>query len=230
MAAAATHRRDNLAAAFVGAVATAAVMLWLQQRQRNESGALEASLAHASLLQPCYTVPSSEAGSSSEESNELDKTKVHELRRAHFCGALSVSYANRTPLMIVRGRGSKLYDEAGIEYLDTRNNVAHVGHSHPTVVAAMATQAAQINTNTRYLHPNIVRLADELLARCPKPLSKVFFVNSGSEANDLALRLARVFTGKQDVICVEVIFSCPRCNSHTLRTTRIAGLSLVPYS
>jgi 4-aminobutyrate aminotransferase-like enzyme len=203
MSTVAAHRRDNLAAALVGAVATAAAMWWWQQRRKSNSDALHACLEQASLSQPCYTAPSMKRESSSEE-KQLDKAKVHELRRDHFCGALSVSYANRTPLMLVRGRGSKLYDEQDVEYLDTRNNVAHVGHSHPKVVAAMAIQAAQINTNTRYLHPNIVRLAEKLLARCPKPLSKVFIVNSGSEANDLALRVARVFTGKQDVICVEV--------------------------
>ena len=147
---------------------------------------------------PCYDDPRGGG-----EKDALDKAAILSMRREHCSAAQSVSYANRDPLLIVRGRGSKLYDEAGKEYLDTRNNVGHVGHSHPRVVAAVAAQAAAINTNTRYLHPNHVRLAHALLKRCPRPLERVFFVNSGSEANDLALRLARTYTGKRDVIVVE---------------------------
>jgi len=202
MATTAAHRRDNLAAALAGA-ATVAALWWWQRRRDFASATLAACLERAACAPPSYAAPAS-SSSGDEPALELDKAAVHALRQKHFCGAQSVSYANRAPLMLVRGRGSKLYDEQGLEYLDTRNNVAHVGHSHPHVVAAVATQAAQINTNTRYLHPNLVVLAARLLQRCPKPLAKVFFVNSGSEANDLALRLARAFTGKQDVVCVQV--------------------------
>ena len=114
-------------------------------------------------------------------------------RRRHFCPAQSISYANTDPLLIVEGRGARLIDEAGRSFLDTRNNVAHVGHAHPRVAAAVSEQVAQLNTNTRYLHPNVCALARRLLDTMPAPLRDgvVFFVNSGSEANDLALRLAR---------------------------------------
>lgn len=97
--------------------------------------------------------------------------------------------------MIRQGRGSRLFDERGQSYLDTRNNVCHIGHAHPAVAEVVAAQLSVLNTNTRYLHPTMVQLAKELLETFPPPLSKVFFVNSGSEANDLALRLARAYSG-----------------------------------
>ncbi len=122
-------------------------------------------------------------------------------RQINLSKALSLSYDN--PLHIVRGQGQFLYDPQGTVYLDCVNNVCHVGHSHPRVVAALAEQAAALNTNTRYLHENIVRLAERLSATMPGPLSVCFFVNSGSEANDLALRLARAYTGQKDMLVLE---------------------------
>jgi 4-aminobutyrate aminotransferase-like enzyme len=83
------------------------------------------------------------------------------------------------------------------------NNVAHVGHAHPHVVDAIARQAALLNTNTRYLHPTILEYAERLAATFPEPLSMVYFTNSGSEANELALRIARTATGRRDVIAVD---------------------------
>ncbi len=122
--------------------------------------------------------------------------------RRNFIGpSLSLSY--RTPLCIVRGFMQYLYDEEGRRYLDAINNVAHVGHSHPRVVDAIRRQAAVLNTNTRYLHENIVRYAERLCARLPEPLRMCFFVNSGSEANDLALRLARAHTRRRDVVVLD---------------------------
>jgi 4-aminobutyrate aminotransferase-like enzyme/Ser/Thr protein kinase RdoA (MazF antagonist) len=114
---------------------------------------------------------------------------------------LSLSYDR--PLRIVRGLGAHLYDDLGRSYLDSVNNVAHVGHAHPHVVAAGARQMAVLNTNTRYLHDEVLRYAERLTATLPDPLSVCFFVNSGSEANDLALRLIRTATGRQDMVCVE---------------------------
>lgn len=115
--------------------------------------------------------------------------------------ALSLAY--REPLHIVRGRGAYLYDADGREYLDLVNNVAHVGHCHPRVVEAGARQMAALNTNTRYLHGSIVDYARRLAATLPDPLHVCFFVNSGSEANDLALRLAAAHTGREDVIVLD---------------------------
>jgi 4-aminobutyrate aminotransferase-like enzyme/Ser/Thr protein kinase RdoA (MazF antagonist) len=124
-----------------------------------------------------------------------------EARRARLGPSLSLSY--RRPLEIVRGRGQFLFDRGGRAYLDCVNNVCHVGHSHPKVVAALAGQAAILNTNTRYLHPAVVEYARRLTATMPEPLRVCYFVNSGSEANELAVRIARAVTGRRDVIVVE---------------------------
>jgi 4-aminobutyrate aminotransferase-like enzyme len=112
-------------------------------------------------------------------------------------GHSSCRYNNTNPLLLVSGQNQYLTDEAGVQYLDTRNNVCHVGHANPVVAEAVCRQVRVLNTNTRYLHPNHVLLAKRLLATFPGALAtgKVFFVNSGSEANDLALRLARAHTG-----------------------------------
>lgn len=104
------------------------------------------------------------------------------------------------PLHVVRGEGVWLYDADGQPYLDVYNNVASVGHSHPQVVAAIARQAAVLNTHTRYLHDGIVDYAERLLATLAMPGYQAMFTCSGSEANDLALRLAGSVTGGQGVI------------------------------
>ncbi|WP_434621147.1 aspartate aminotransferase family protein [Tabrizicola sp. M-4] len=105
-----------------------------------------------------------------------------------------------TPVHLVRGEGVWLYDPDGRAYLDTYNNVASVGHAHPRVVAAMAGQAAVLATHTRYLHDGVLAYAERLLAYFPAALSHVMFTCTGSEANDLALRLARAATGGTGVI------------------------------
>jgi 4-aminobutyrate aminotransferase-like enzyme/Ser/Thr protein kinase RdoA (MazF antagonist) len=122
-------------------------------------------------------------------------------RRRRLGRNLSLAY--RRPLKIVRGWMQHLYDEAGRAYLDTFNNVPLVGHSHPRVVRAAQEQLALLNTNTRYLHDNPVRYAERLTALLPEPLRVCYFVSSGSEANELALRLARARTGRDDVIVLE---------------------------
>ena len=132
---------------------------------------------------------------------ERDASAILRRRRANLSATLSVSYAE--PLEIVDGDGANLVDASDRCWLDLVNNVAHVGHAHPRVVAALADQAGRLNTNTRYLHPLIVEYARRLLATLPDPLSVVFFVNSGSEANDLALRLARTATGREPVVALD---------------------------
>ena len=123
-------------------------------------------------------------------------------RRDLIGPSLSVSY--RRPLTIVRGWMQHLYDADGRAYLDAVNNVPHVGHCHPRVVEAGRRQMAVLNTNTRYLHERLVQYAERLSATLPEPLRVCFFVNSGSEANELALRLARGVTGSRDTIVVDV--------------------------
>lgn len=126
---------------------------------------------------------------------------IAERRPIVLSQALSLAYSR--PLHIVRGEGAYLYDADGRQYLDLVNNVAHVGHCHPRVVAAGARQMAQLNTNTRYLHQSVIDYAGRLAATFPDPLHVCFFVNSGSEANDLALRLAAAHTGSDDVIVLD---------------------------
>lgn len=131
----------------------------------------------------------------------LNKAEILEKRQTHLGKSLSISY--QQPLHIVRGYWAWLYDTTGRRYLDTVNNVPHVGHQHPEVVRTAQGQIGLLNTNTRYLHEEIVRLAEELLATMPDDLSVVHFVNSGSEANELALRMARASTGHQDMIVLK---------------------------
>ncbi|AYC34964.1 aspartate aminotransferase family protein [Pseudomonas cavernae] len=104
------------------------------------------------------------------------------------------------PLHTVRGEGVWLYDAQGRRYLDAYNNVASVGHCHPRVVEAICTQAAHLNTHTRYLQEGILDYAEQLLATFSAGLDRVMFTCTGSEANDLALRIARHFTGGEGVI------------------------------
>lgn len=125
-------------------------------------------------------------------------------RRRLLGPSLSLSY--RSPLHIVRGEGAHLFDAGGRAYLDCVNNVAHVGHAHPRVVEAGITQMRVLNTNTRYLHENIVRYAERLTAHLPDHLEVCYFTNSGSEANELALRLARAATGRAEVATVDVAY------------------------
>jgi 4-aminobutyrate aminotransferase-like enzyme/Ser/Thr protein kinase RdoA (MazF antagonist) len=129
------------------------------------------------------------------------KEEILSLRRQYLGPTLSISY--RKPLKLVRGFRQYLYDENGQVYLDAVNNVPHVGHCHPRVVRAAQDQMAVLNTNTRYLHDNLVEYALRLSETLPEPLRVVFFVCSGSEANDLALRLAWTHTGKKDVIVID---------------------------
>ncbi|MBW3534012.1 MAG: aminotransferase class III-fold pyridoxal phosphate-dependent enzyme [Gemmatimonadetes bacterium] len=131
--------------------------------------------------------------------------------------SLSVSY--RRPLHVVRGWMQRLYDVEGQPYLDGVNNVAHVGHAHPRVVEALRRQAAVLNTNTRYLHELLLEYARRLTATMPDPLRVCFFTCSGSEANELALRLARVHTGRRDVVVLDAAYHG--------NTTSLIGMS--PY-
>ncbi|OWR45577.1 alanine--glyoxylate aminotransferase 2-like [Danaus plexippus] len=132
----------------------------------------------------------------------MPKSETIKLREKHI-GAACQLFFRSSPLKIVRGVAQFMYDETGERYLDCINNVAHVGHCHPHVVEAGRNQMSLISTNNRYLHDEIVMLAERLVKTMPEPLSVCFFVNSGSEANDLALRLARVHTKRKDVITLD---------------------------
>ncbi len=148
----------------------------------------------ATALKILQSAPTSHEG-------ELSQQQILDKRRRHIGKSLSISYTE--PLTIVKGRGAWLFDESGRGYLDGVNNVCHVGHCHPKVVDAAQQQIAALNTNSRYLHPHLARYAERLTDLFPDPLNVCFFVNSGSEANELALRLARTFTGRRNIIAMD---------------------------
>jgi len=123
----------------------------------------------------------------------------------------------REPVEFVRGERAHLFTADGTDYLDAYNNVPSVGHAHPRVVAAIAEQAARLNTHTRYLDAASVAYAEDLLGTLPAHLSNVMFTCTGSEANDLALRIAKIATGGTGVIV--------SWNAYHGVTTEIAGIS-----
>jgi 4-aminobutyrate aminotransferase-like enzyme/Ser/Thr protein kinase RdoA (MazF antagonist) len=129
------------------------------------------------------------AGTAAAPSATIDMGRRHRL-----LGAGAELFYDQ-PLHIVRGEGVWLYDAEGRAYLDGYNNVPHVGHCHPAVVRAITRQTALLATHTRYLHDSVLTYAERLLARCPPHLDACIFVNSGSEANDVAWRIAQSATG-----------------------------------
>lgn len=129
------------------------------------------------------------------------KSQTLASRKEKVGPSLSIGY--ESPLKMVRGWKHWLYDETGRKFLDAYNNVPHVGHCHPKIVSSLADQARLLNTNTRYLNDGLNEFARRLSETMPDPLSVCYFVNSGSEANELALRLARTYTGQKDLIVLD---------------------------
>lgn len=142
---------------------------------------------------------------SGQSSTLTDEEKALIARREAVLGpAYRLFYEN--PVHIVRGEGSWLYDANGDAYLDAYNNVASVGHSNPRVVEAIAKQAAILNTHTRYLNETVVGYAERLLGKFSRELAHVMFTCTGSEANDLAVRVAKSFTGGTGFIVTELAY------------------------
>ncbi|WP_190809563.1 aminotransferase class III-fold pyridoxal phosphate-dependent enzyme [Flagellimonas sp. S3867] len=137
-----------------------------------------------------------------KQPKRTDDSSVIDYRKKHLGKSLSLQY--KIPLKMVRGSGQYLIDQYGKKYLDTVNNVAHVGHENHAVVKAGQEQMALLNTNSRYLHDNINALTQELLETLPSELSVLHFVNSGSEANELAIRMVKAVTGEKNIIASEV--------------------------
>jgi 4-aminobutyrate aminotransferase-like enzyme/aminoglycoside phosphotransferase (APT) family kinase protein len=127
-------------------------------------------------------------------------TAAVDLGRRHRLMGAGAELFYEKPLHLVRGEGVWLYDPQGRAYLDVYNNVPHVGHGHPTVVRAIQQQTAMLMTHTRYLHERILEYAEELTSRCPGGLDTCIFVNSGSEANDVAWRMAQFASGHQGAV------------------------------
>jgi 4-aminobutyrate aminotransferase-like enzyme len=126
-----------------------------------------------------------------------------------------------TPVHLVRGEGVWLWDADGRKYLDMYNNVPHVGHCHPLVVEAICSQAKTLNTHTRYLHENVLNLADRLAGKLPADLDTAMFCCTGSEANELALRIARTVTGGTGIIVTEYAYHGNTKAIHEISTESI---------
>jgi 4-aminobutyrate aminotransferase-like enzyme len=167
----------------------------------NVDGAVRASQRHT--WHSIFPDPNLLLGIPAERlPQHVAKPEIAASRRAHIGGNLSISYG-RDPLNIVRGAGQYLYDENAHRYIDGYNNVAHVGHAHPRVVRAVSQQMSLLNTNTRYLQAQLTTYAASLTALLPESLNVCYFMASGSEANELALRLARAHTGARDLIVMD---------------------------
>jgi 4-aminobutyrate aminotransferase-like enzyme/Ser/Thr protein kinase RdoA (MazF antagonist) len=173
-----------------------------QQKQRPEDeylGVSQGAIAATLPLLAALDASAVEAAFRAARGRTPEETLA---ARKRVIGAnLTVSY--KRPLKIVRGWMQYLYDHTGRQYLDGYNNVPHVGHSHPRIVRAAAEQMLVLNTNTRYLHDKLAMFAERVIATLPPPLRVCYFVNSGSEANELALRLARAHTRRRDVIVLD---------------------------
>jgi 4-aminobutyrate aminotransferase-like enzyme/Ser/Thr protein kinase RdoA (MazF antagonist) len=149
--------------------------------------------------------------------NESGYSHLLEERKEHIGRNLSISYSQH--IKIVRGALQYLYDDTGKTFVDCVNNPSHVGHCHPVVVRKMQKQIAVLNTNSRYLHDNIVEYAKRLTATLPASLSVCYFTNSGSEANDLAIRMSRQFTAQKDIIVLD----------HAYHGTSTVAMEMSPY-
>lgn len=151
----------------------------------------------------------------------IHEQPVHETLladRATYIGRnLSLAYHHK--LKIIQGAFQYLYDDRGHTYVDCVNNPSHVGHCHPVVVKRMQKQLATLNTNSRYLHDTMLAYAKKLTATLPPSLRVCYFCNSGSEANDLAIRMSRHFTRQEDVIVLD----------HAYHGTSTLTMDLSPY-
>jgi 4-aminobutyrate aminotransferase-like enzyme len=133
----------------------------------------------------------------------MTETRVE--RRARLMGP-NVSTFYRQPLHLVRGEGVWLWDADGKRYLDCYNNVPHVGHCHPRVVKAIADQAATLNTHTRYLHDGVLDYIERLVGHFNHGIAQVIMTCTGSEANDIAIRMAQAATGKTGIIATDATY------------------------
>lgn len=129
----------------------------------------------------------------------LDENKRELVRRRRILGK-GYRLFYKDPVEIVRGKGSHVFDEKGNDYLDAYNNVVSVGHCHPHVVEAIAKQAATLNTHTRYLHETILDYSEALIAKMPREIDRITYQCTGSEANDLDIRIARNYTSGRGII------------------------------
>ena len=139
---------------------------------------------------------------SASSGESISDTSQMLLRRERLLGPNTpIFYDN--PVHLVRGEGVWVFDESGKRYLDCYNNVPHVGHCHPQVVAAITEQTATLNVHSRYLHNNVLNYAEQLTATFDDSLQCVLLTCTGSEANDVAIRMARSATGNHGIIVTD---------------------------
>ena len=150
------------------------------------------------------------------EANENYKN-IETKRNTHIGRNLSISYEKH--LKIDKAALQYLYDDKGNTYIDCVNNVSHIGHCHPSLVRVMQKQIASLNTNTRYLNNHLIDYAQKLTASLPAGLNVCYFTNSGSEANDLAIRISRHCTKQKDIIVLD----------HAYHGTSTATIEMSPY-
>lgn len=152
-------------------------------------------------------VPAQDRSLNSEQVVSLRDRRLARSQRAYY----------KAPPKLVRGRGAWLYDDFARSYLDAINNVSHVGHAEPRITAAANGQLSKLNTNSRFIYEGIATYAERLVATLPAPLEVVFLVCTGSEANDLALRISRQITGRSDVVVID--------GAYHGNTTAVMGIS-----
>lgn len=145
--------------------------------------------------------PAALLGLPRSETTALRVDDVLDIRGSRLASSQRAYY--RAPMNLQRGRGVWLYDEDGFGYLDSLNNVTHVGHADPRVAEASRRQMNKLNTNSRFIYEGIATYAEKLVATLPDPLEVVFLVCSGSEANDLAVRIARQVTGRDHIAIID---------------------------
>ena len=193
---------------------TVLVHAWRRQHDRQGARALEEASVHAQrsllhLLQLDRGAVSRawhEAAGSVAPPRSNIAAPAADLARRHRLMGCGAELFYEKPLHLVRGAGVWLYDPQGRAYLDVYNNVPHVGHAHPVVVSAIQKQTAILATHTRYLHENILEYAEQITARLPKYLDACIFVNSGSEANDVAWRMARMASGHDGGLVMDTAY------------------------
>jgi 4-aminobutyrate aminotransferase-like enzyme len=139
------------------------------------------------------TAPARARSMNSDEVVSLRDRRLARSQRAYY----------KAPPKLVRGRGAWLYDDYARSYLDAINNVSHVGHAEPRITEAATSQLSKLNTNSRFIYEGIATYAERLVATLPPPLEVVFLVCTGSEANDLALRISRQVTGRSDAVVID---------------------------
>ena len=159
------------------------------------------------LLERWISINPEKAENIFREACQIPQKNTHQIssyevmRRSHFSKALSLSY--KDPIMMEKAAFQYMYGDQGKTFIDCVNNIMHVGHAHPVVVEAGVKQMTRLNTNTRYYYKSLYTYTEELLNHFPTQLNKIFYVNSGSAASDLAIRLARNYTRRKDIVVME---------------------------